>query len=61
MQDTRTGHDPSSRTSARPSIPAQDARAGEIILKSRRKRAIFISGLVGFALLVLVLSIAGLV
>lgn len=55
MQDTNT------RTRERTTIPAQDARSGEIILRTRRKRAIFISGLVGFVLLVLVLSIAGLV
>lgn len=39
-------------------ISAQDARGGEIILRTRRRRFIFIGGLVGIVLLVLVLRFA---
>jgi hypothetical protein len=41
-------------------ISDSDARGGEIILRSRRRRAIFIAGLVGFVILAAVLSFAGL-
>ncbi len=50
-------HDiPPSRSSGPPSrepthIAGQDARGGEIILRTRRRRAIFIGGLVLWALL----------
>lgn len=37
---------------------AQDVRGGEIILRSRRRRIIFIAGLIGFVLLALILRIA---
>ncbi|TGQ52631.1 peptide ABC transporter permease [Mesorhizobium sp. M1C.F.Ca.ET.193.01.1.1] len=36
----------------------RDARQGEIILRTRARRIIFIAGLVGIVLLALVLSIA---
>lgn len=39
---------------------AEAVRGGEIILKKRRNRAIFIGGLVAFVLLTLVLSVTGL-
>jgi hypothetical protein len=35
--------------------PAEKARGGEIVLRSRRQRIIFIGGLVGCVLLVLIL------
>jgi hypothetical protein len=37
--------------------PAEDARGGEIILRSRMQRAIFIAGVVGAIFLGLLLSI----
>ena len=37
--------------------PAEKARQGEIILRTRLRRIIFISGLVGCVLLVLILRI----
>lgn len=40
-----------------PTISAEDARQGEIILRTRRRRIIFLSGLVGFVVLVLVMRI----
>ncbi|ARU17981.1 hypothetical protein [Croceicoccus marinus] len=60
MNDTDPQH---SRTGGhqRPTISAQDARGGEIILRTRRRRTIFIAGLVGFVLLAVVLALAGLV
>ena len=42
----------------RPSYSAQDARGGEIILKTRRRRIIFIAGLVGFVLFALLVRFA---
>jgi hypothetical protein len=39
-----------------PTISAEDARSGEIILRTRARRAIFIAGLVGFVLLALILA-----
>lgn len=39
---------------------AQDVRGGEIILRTRARRLIFIAGLAGFVILALVLSVAGL-
>lgn len=38
---------------------AEDVRGAEIILRTRRRKLIFFGGLVGFVVLVLVLSIAG--
>jgi hypothetical protein len=38
-----------------PHYSAEDARGAEIVLRTRRRRLIFIGGLVGFVLLVLVL------
>lgn len=38
--------------------PAERARGGEIILNTPRRRAIFIGGLVGIVLLVIVLGFA---
>ena len=37
--------------------PAEDARGGEIILRSRMQRTIFVAGLVGAVLLGLLLSL----
>ena len=37
---------------------AEDVRQGEIILRTRTRRLIFIAGLVGFVVLVLVLRLA---
>jgi hypothetical protein len=41
-----------------PPYPADKARGGEIILRGRWQRAIFIAGLAGAVVLVLVLSLA---
>lgn len=41
-------------------ISGQDARGGEIILRTRRRRVIFVSGLIGLILLVLLVRFAGL-
>lgn len=38
----------------------RDVRGGEIILRTRRKRAIFIGGLAAFVILTIVLVLAGL-
>lgn len=43
-----------------PQYSAQDVRGGEIILRTRARRLIFIAGLAGFVILALVLSVAGL-
>ena len=43
-----------------PHYSAQDVRGGEIILRTPARRLIFIAGLAGFVILVLVLSLAGL-
>lgn len=45
----------------RPAIDAHDARGGEIILRSRRQRTIFIAGMVGFVVLAIVLALAALI
>lgn len=60
MTDTDPQHN---RTEGpqRQTVSAQDARGGEIILRTRRRRTIFIAGLVGFVLLAIVLALAGLV
>ena len=41
-----------------PHISGEDARGGEIILRSRRRRIIFIAGLVGIVILAL-LKVSG--
>ena len=41
-----------------PVFSGQDARQGEIILRTRARRIFFISGLVGIVVLALLLSIA---
>ena len=41
-------------------ISGRDARGGEIVLRSRRRRAIFLAGLAGLVLLALVVWFAGL-
>lgn len=41
-------------------VPADKARGGEIILRTRWHRIIFIAGLAGSVLLVLILSLIGL-
>ncbi|SFP48300.1 hypothetical protein SAMN03159463_04316 [Mesorhizobium sp. NFR06] len=41
-----------------PVFSGQDARQGEIILRTRTQRIIFIAGLVGIAVLALVISLA---
>jgi hypothetical protein len=38
--------------------PAEKARGGEIILKTPARRAIFLAGLIGAVLLVLILALA---
>lgn len=52
------------RNEPHPTMPPQDypadkARGGEIILRTRTQRAIFIAGLVGAVVLAAVLTIAG--
>ncbi|MEZ5831241.1 MAG: hypothetical protein R3D05_08665 [Dongiaceae bacterium] len=47
-----TNHDPTKRP-----YPADKARGGEIILRSRWQRVVFIAGLVGAVLIGLVLSL----
>jgi hypothetical protein len=42
-----------------PVYSAQDARQGEIILRTRARRAIFIGGLIGMVLLALFAAIIG--
>jgi len=42
-----------------PHHSAQDVRGGEIILRTRARRLIFITGLAGFVILALVLALAG--
>jgi hypothetical protein len=42
-----------------PPYPAEKARGGEIILRTPLRRIIFFGGLIGIALLVLVLGMAG--
>jgi hypothetical protein len=48
MNDKKSESDPAG-------YPAEKARQGEIILRTRLQRIIFIAGLVGCALLVLIL------
>jgi hypothetical protein len=40
-----------------PTISAEDARGGEIILRTRARRAIFIAGLVGYVLFAIIVAI----
>ncbi|MGE0750057.1 MAG: hypothetical protein AB7K64_05660 [Variibacter sp.] len=40
-----------------PTYSAQDARGGEIVLRSRQRRMIFIAGLVGVVVLVILLRL----
>ncbi|UIJ44355.1 peptide ABC transporter permease [Sphingomonas cannabina] len=40
-------------------ISAEDARGGEIILRSRARRAVFLAGLVGMVVLAILLVLAG--
>jgi hypothetical protein len=42
----------------RPTYSGQDVRQGEIILRTRTRRIIFIAGLVGIVILALVLQFA---
>jgi hypothetical protein len=42
----------------RQAYPAEEARGGEIILKTPSKRAIFLAGLVGAAILAIILILA---
>jgi hypothetical protein len=44
-----------------PPYPAEKARGGEIVLRRRWQRAVFIGGLVGAVLLVLILRIAAVI
>lgn len=55
--EERTSAGPHTSETEAPTISAGDARQGEIILRTRRRRIIFISGLVGFVVLVLVMRI----
>jgi hypothetical protein len=44
---------------ARPTCDAQKARGGEVVLRTRWERVVFIAGLVGAVVLGLVLAISG--
>jgi hypothetical protein len=46
------------RTGPKEPYPAQKARQGEIILRTRTRQIIFISGLVGFVILAVILRLA---
>ncbi|HEY9553815.1 MAG TPA: hypothetical protein VIR62_09465 [Allosphingosinicella sp.] len=50
---------PTAKQDEAPHISAEDARGGEIILRTRRRRIIFIAGLVGFVVLALLLKFYG--
>lgn len=57
----RSGPDQATRSPEAPvHISGQDARGGEIILRTRRRRAVFLGGLIGIVLLVLIVRVAGL-
>ena len=59
MNDHEGGRPPQDRSDdGAPHYSAKDARGGEIILRMRARRMIFIAGLVGFALLALLLRFA---
>ena len=45
-------------TAVSPGYPAEKARQGEIILRTRTRRIIFFGGLIGLALLFVILRIA---
>ena len=49
-------HEPDQNSEGRVRIDARDARGGEVILRRRRNRTIFIAGLVGFVVLALILN-----
>lgn len=55
MSETRQHRD--GQGSRHDGYPAEKARQGRIVLRSRTQRAIFIAGLVGFVLLVLAVGI----
>jgi len=46
------------RSSNKRVFDAQEARQGEIILRTRTRRLIFIAGLVGFVILALLLALS---
>lgn len=56
MKQDRPGNRPANDEAIH--VSAQDARGGEIILRTRRRRMIFIVGLVGIVLLVAIMRIA---
>lgn len=49
---------PHPRSEEQPAYPAEKARGGEIILRTRTRRLIFIGGLVGIFVLLVVLGFA---
>jgi|GEM_PF-685019 len=52
---------PKSKPETKPEkISADEARGGEIILRSRRRRMIFLGGLIGMVVIAIILRIAGL-
>jgi hypothetical protein len=51
--------EPSQSPDPAPHISAEDARGGEIILRSRTRRIVFIAGLALVVLLAIVLRISG--
>lgn len=51
------GADPQRKTPQRKTYEATDARQGEIILRTRRRRMIFFGGLIGILLLGLLLRL----
>jgi hypothetical protein len=52
-------HEPDQNSEGRVRIDARDARGGEVILRRRRNRTIFIAGLVAFAVLAIALRLFG--
>jgi hypothetical protein len=52
-----TRAEPAAKATA-PHYSAEQVRGGEIILRTRRRRIIFIAGLVGFVLLAILLNFA---
>jgi hypothetical protein len=57
--DPDTDQSERSPSSRRPiTISGEDARGGEIILRTRRRRMIFIGGLIGLVLLVVIIRFA---
>ena len=51
--------DPQHRPDEPIHIDAQDARGGEIVLRKRRNRLIFLAGIAGFVLLAIALRLFG--